>query len=73
MRRENGVETNLSTNRFGAENFSITKETSDVPPLVRFNLSFLQQYSRNGGVDSRTATRCSSVVRLRNKVDVEVQ
>jgi prepilin-type N-terminal cleavage/methylation domain-containing protein len=74
VRKENGVETSLSTNRFGLEDFSVVNDTpGSTPALVRFTVSFVQNFSRTGGVDSRAATRCSSVVRLRNKADVLVQ
>lgn len=74
IRRENNVETILSTNRFGLEDFFIYNDTPAAnPPLIRFTISFVQQFSRSGGVDTRAATRCSSVVRLRNKADVQVQ
>lgn len=74
IRKENGVETNLSANRFGLEDFAVVNETpGSLPPLIRFHLSFVQRFSRAGGVDKNAATRCSSVVRLRNKADVLVQ
>jgi Tfp pilus assembly protein PilW len=74
VRKENGVETSISTNRFGLEDFSVVNDTPGTSPaLVRFTCSFVQKFSRTGGVDSRAATRCSSVVRLRNNADVLVQ
>jgi Tfp pilus assembly protein PilW len=74
VRKENGVETNLSTNRFGLEDFSVFNDTpGSTPALVRFTVSFVQKFSRTGGADSRAASRCSAVVRLRNKADVLVQ
>jgi Tfp pilus assembly protein PilW len=74
VRKENGVATNLSTNRFGLEGFSVVDEApGSAPALLRFTVSFVQKFSRAGGADALAATRCSSVVRLRNKADVLVQ
>jgi Tfp pilus assembly protein PilW len=74
VRKENGVETSLSTNRFGLEDFFVDNDTPGATPaLIRFTVSFVQKFSRSGGVDSRAATRCSSVVRLRNNANVLVQ
>jgi Tfp pilus assembly protein PilW len=74
VRKENGVELNLSTNRFGVEDFSVVNDTpGSTPALVRFSASFVQKFSRTGGADSRAATRSYSVVRLRNNADVLVQ
>jgi Tfp pilus assembly protein PilW len=74
VRKENGVETSLSTNRFGLEDFSVVNDTpGSVPALIRFTVSFVQNFSRTGGGDPHAATRCSAVVRLRNKANVLVQ
>ncbi len=73
MRNENGVETVISTNPAGLENFFIYNDTPGAnPPLLRFTLCFVPRFSRQGGVDPGAATRCSSVVRLRNKANVVV-
>lgn len=74
VRKENAVETNLSVNRFGLEDFFIYNDTPGAAPaLVRFTISFVPKFSRTGGADSRAVTRLSSVLRLRNKADVLVQ
>jgi prepilin-type N-terminal cleavage/methylation domain-containing protein len=74
IRREGGVETVMSTNPSGLENFFVYHDHPELsPPRLRVTISFAPKFSRTGGAAPGAATRCSSVVRLRNAAHVVVQ